>query len=141
MEVNGGSKAKKEKGSDRGLRPMLQLEEMLKRDQKVVTHIHKLSEIRKQYEALRDGDYEQVVVKNKQLIFARTYHEEKIYVALNLEEQEATLELRDQRGISLVDILGDNSEIPHENGQYRVILPAFSGRILVAKNKLKNTNI
>lgn len=128
-----GVEGKKEKGSDWNLRPKLQLEEMLKRDQKVVAHIRRLSEIRKQYEALREGGYEQVVVKNKQLIFARTYNEEKLYVALNLEEQEVTLEFRDQKGISLVDILEDNGEIPYENGQYRVVLPPFSGRILAAK--------
>lgn len=77
--------------ADLPLRPELSLEEMQGRKPELIRHIQKLAECRKNSRAVRYGSYEEVMVKNEQLVFARREGEEYRIVALNLSEQEAEL--------------------------------------------------
>lgn len=128
---------KKDKGSDEGLRPALDLLEMLKLDQKLARHICELSRIKKQYEVLTEGLYEQIIVKNEQLVFARTCGTSKVYVALNLADSEVVLKLKGSSKVPLMNILGTKEEIPLENNDYVVQLLPYSAKILVAKAEVK----
>lgn len=130
-------KGNKEKDSDQGLRPEFDLEEMLKLDQKLAKHIYELSVIRNQYKALSEGVYEPIIVKNEQLLFARTDGSSKIYIALNLAEDEAVLKMKGDSRVNLVNILGRKEAVPLEVGEYIVYLPAFSAKILVQEIELK----
>ena len=130
---------KKEKGSDQGLRPELDLGEMLKLDQTLVKHIYELSMIKRQYEALSEGGYEQIIVRNEQLLFARTCRTSKVYIALNLADSEAVLRMKQNDQVNLVNILGKKEVIPLEGGDYVVQLPRFSAKILVSEIELKET--
>ena len=132
-----GLEGKKDKGSDKGLRPELDLLEMLKLDQKLVMHIYELSTIKKKYKALTEGMYEQIIVKNEQLLFARTCGTSKVYVALNLADSEAVLKLKGNSNVPLINILGKKEEIPLEGNDYVVQVPPFSARILVAKIEVR----
>lgn len=137
-----GIEGKKEKGSDKSLRPTINLKEMLKQDQDIkeepteqtltfVEHIGKLAKIYEQYKVLQEGGFEQVVVRNQQLIFARNLGEERIYIALNLADTPIELEFKANSTWTLTDVLGEQEKIQCQNGQYKVQLEAFSGKILV----------
>lgn len=128
-----GIEGKKEKGTDKSLRPELDIEEMMLLDQSLTEHIGKVAKIRQENVALREGAFEQVVVRNLQLIFARTLGEEKVYIGLNLDENEAQLEFKGVEQKTLFNLLDENEEIVCENGQYRVKLTPFSGKIWIAK--------
>ena len=121
---------KKERGSDKSLRPTLDLEEMLAKDQSLVEHISKLAAIREQNIILQEGSYEQVVVRNQQLIFARVLGDKRVYVALNLQEQEMELEFRAMSEAVLVNLLDPEKKIACNNGQYKVNLKPFTSMIL-----------
>lgn len=128
-----GIEGEKQKGSDKSLRPELDLEEMLEGDQSLVEHISVLTGLRGEYKALREGGYEQIVVKNQQLIYARSYENQKVYVALNLEGTEAKMSFKDQSGHKYVDVLNNHKEIIFENDEYQIQLQPFSSQILVAE--------
>ena len=121
---------KKEQGSDKSLRPTLDLDEMLAKDQSLVEHISKLAAIRKQNVILQEGGYEQVVVRNQQLIFARVLDDKKVYVALNLQEEEMELEFKAMHDTGLVNLLDPEEKIDCNNGQYKVKLKPFTSMIL-----------
>ena len=74
--------------SDAPLRPCLELAEMTGRDQALCAHLSKLASIRAAFPALRYGDFENVVIKNEQLIYRRATPEQRVYVLLNLAEEE-----------------------------------------------------
>lgn len=131
-----GIEGKKISGTDKALRPELDIEEMLKQDQSLVRHIGKLSAIRKQYAALQEGSYEQIVVRNQQLIFARSLGDETIYITLNLQDESIELEFKEEIGKNLINVLDEEDEnIAYQNGQIKVKIPPFSGKILVDSEK------
>lgn len=120
---------KKEKGSDDNLRPSIDLETMTGESQALIMHIKKLCEIRKKQEALIDGSYEQVVVRNEQLIFKRETKTACVYVALNLSEKEETLAFKIKEDTKLVPLLIKESELSHLTGDIKITLPAYSAQI------------
>jgi glycosidase len=127
-------KGVKGKGTDLPLRPELELGKIGDSNDELFELIKKLGKIRTESEALRYGNYEQVVVKNEQFVFARTSDDDKVYVALNLSDKESYLdfELSFEKGIDLLD--------EHENiingGRIRLEIPAFSSKIIQeVKNK------
>lgn len=85
-----GIKAVKHDGSDADIRPCLNLSDFAD-DDPLYRHICKLGALRSEHEALRYGSYEQVCVRNEQLIYCRRYDEETIYVAFNLTDEEVNM--------------------------------------------------
>lgn len=120
----------KESGSDKSLRPELDIKEMLKKDQDLVSHIKRLAAIRKEQVILQKGNYEQVVVRNKQLIFSRNWQGQKIYVVLNLEDKQVNMCFDTIYAGSMKDYLS-NQILQINNGKVEIDLPAFSSMILV----------
>lgn len=53
--------------------------------------IQKLNTIRHQYKVFTDGDYTQLYVQNKQLVFRRRTNEEQIIFAINIDTQASTM--------------------------------------------------
>ena len=100
--------------ADLPLRPQLCLRDMQKENPKLIAHIKKLSEIRSASNALKVGDYEQVLVKNEQLVFARNYESETVLAAFNLTEQEITLSFR------------------YKDRDYEVALKEYESKIITA---------
>lgn len=100
--------------ADLPLRPQLCLRDMQKENPKLIAHIKKLSEIRSASNALKVGDYEQVLVKNEQLVFARNYESETVLAAFNLTEKEITLSFR------------------YKDRDYEVALKEYESKIITA---------
>ncbi len=82
---------------DYALRPALDIEKESNPD--LIEHIKMLAEIRKSSDALKEGTYEEVQVKNETLVFARVFKDEYVIVALNSTDKEQHLYF-DYRGES-----------------------------------------
>ena len=123
-----GVKGVREKSTDLPLRPELELEEINKTNDKLFKLIKKLGEIRCKSEALKYGNYEQVIVKNEQFIFTRTSKDDKVYIILNLSDKKSYLnfELSFAEGIDLLD----ENEIVIKGGKVNIEVPAFSAKII-----------
>lgn len=82
-----GQTGKKEQESDDSLRP-----EFTKPMPNGLTkYIKKLISIRNQSSALQKGEFKELVLTNKQFVFERNDQQERIIVALNLDDQEFTI--------------------------------------------------
>jgi len=121
-------KGVKGQGTDLPLRPELELEKIKEENDNLFELIKKLGKIRCGSEALKYGNYEQVIVKNEQFIFARTFNDDKIYIILNLSDKESMLdfELSFEEGIDLLD----ENEIVIKGGKINMAVPAFSSKII-----------
>lgn len=129
-----GVKGIKGKDTDLPLRPELELGKINNSDEKLFELIKKLGKIRCNSEALKYGDYEQVIVKNEQFIFARTSKNDKVYILLNLSDKESYLEfeLPFAEGIDLLD---ENRTVI-KGGKISISVQAFSSKIIKALEKI-----
>ena len=123
-----GIKGIKAKNSDLPLRPKLELDQIKEDNERLFELIKKLGKIRSESKALKYGNYKQIVVKNEQFVFSRTSENDKVYVILNLSEQESQLniELELAEGI---DLLEENETIIN-GGNVNISIPAFSAKII-----------
>lgn len=128
-----GVEGVKGSGTDLPLRPELELEKIKMGNKKLFELIKRLGKIRSGSEALKYGNYEQIVVKNEQFIFSRTSKGDKVYVILNLSDKTSNLEfnISFERGIDLLD---ENRAII-KGGKVNIEVPAFSAKIV---NQLKD---
>ena len=76
-------KGMKENGSDAPIRPSLNLNNM-DDNSRLIKHLEKLAYARKVSYPLKYGKYEQVVVRNEQLVYCRYVGDDRVYIALNL---------------------------------------------------------
>lgn len=118
-----GQTGKKEQGSDASLRP--KYEKPLPND--LTEYIKKLIVIRNQYKALQLGEYNERILTNKQFVFERVFENQKIIIALNLDENDYTISLNEQKSHSLID----NVEIDSLNN---VVLPPKSIHYYLIEN-------
>lgn len=116
-----GQTGKKEQGSDASLRP--EYEKPLPND--LTEYIKKLVEIRNKYKALQLGEYNEHILTNKQFVFERIFENQKIIIALNLDENEYTISLNEQKAHSLIDNISidslNNVILPPKSIQYYLI--------------------
>ncbi|MEM1484735.1 DUF1653 domain-containing protein [Oscillospiraceae bacterium PP1C4] len=120
----------KQNGSDAGIRPCLELGSIESADSHLLEHLKRLGEIRHALPALRYGSYEQILVKNEQLVYKRSTNEQAVYVALNLAENEAQLDFG-AAGTALTDALSPSEAFPVQSGGVSVTVPPCAARILV----------
>ena len=105
-----GFKAHKSQG-DPALRPCFENYE----ENELTELIGKLSEAKKNSKALNYGDFQSVVLNNKQCIFARRCDEDKVLVCINAEENEYTAYFNVESN-NVVDLLtGEKYEL---NGKF-----------------------
>ena len=123
-------KGERTKDSDAPLRPCLELKDMMELDPRLCTHLSKLAAIRSAFPALREGQFENVVIKNQQLVFRRATQDQRVYVALNLEPQEVHVEFPHQEPV-LQDVLNGNQIFNNDGGRTWLPVPPCSARILV----------
>lgn len=125
----------KERGSDWVLRPCLDLKEMQSKDQSLVEHISQLAHLKQELEVLNNGIYEEIVVKNEQLVFARNNGKEIVYTALNLSDQPVSLlfNVKSQEK-EFINLLKEEEKIPIDAGKCNLHLEAFEAKIL-SKNR------
>lgn len=121
----------KGKGSDDDLRPELNLAVLKKEDVTLINHIKVLSEAKKNLKALCYGTYKQIVVKNEQLIFERSYEDESVYVILNLADHDETMSFSIQDEVVLEDYLDNKKSYKAKDGTISIDMPAFTSKVLV----------
>ena len=116
-------KGTKQYGSDAQLRPCLKLQE----DSALTKHIATLGLLRKKLPVLFNGSYEQILLRNEQLVFKRQNQNEEVWVALNCAKEAYTLSLETNE--DLRDLL-NNTVYLSKDQQTRMTIPAKSACIL-----------
>jgi len=123
--------------SDRNLRPTLDLPTLQTRAPIpfLFQWIQQLVVIRKQQAALKNGDYQEIHIQNKQLVFMRTLANERVIVMINIDELpiQVTLQLPIQNAI-WNDLLQPGEVYSMQSDHLTLDIPSFGGRILLAKN-------
>jgi len=128
-------------GSDRALRPSLDLEKVAResRNRELARAIARLARVRSASPALRRGDYRQLFVGPEQLAFERRYEGETVIVAVNASAKTADLQV--PAGASagapaashLIDVLNDGKTYAAPGGRLRVDVPPGWARVLLGQ--------
>lgn len=128
-----GIEGKKERGSDWNLRPCLKLEQMKKNE---LTEIcAKLGALKKEYRELSEGQYQELLLTNRQFAFGRVLSNSAVVTALNNDDNEAVLEINAPVGASYaVDLLQGAKQVEYKDNHLRVTLAANSGTVLLLTN-------
>lgn len=118
--------------SDKKIRPYLDINEIAKtaKNKDLCKTIKKLSEIRKNSESLKYGNYTEIHKESEILIFERQSRNEKVYVLINISNNEYILKNKLKNG-NYRDIL-NNEDININDNQNIPIHPCW-GRILKKK--------
>lgn len=87
-----GIEGEKTKGiaADYPVRPYIRLNEMIY-NRELVEHIGMLATIREESDAIKYGDYQEILVRNEQLVFARTFKNEKKIVIFNVSDKNENI--------------------------------------------------
>ena len=91
------AKGKKE-DSDYALRPCFDKPEFTELSEL----LSQLAKLKKEQAALIYGDYENIHVNNRQLVFCRSFNTEQIFTAINADTQSAQVNIRDGEYIDLL---------------------------------------
>ncbi len=75
---------------DDALRPMLKGDDIGSMANSLTVYIQRLNEARRQSKAMRRGDYNQLYVRPRQLVFERTFEDERVICAINTDSQPHT---------------------------------------------------
>lgn len=129
-----GTQGSKQNGSDLALRSSFEETDKSGSNTKLIKHIADLATIRKQSPVLCYGTFEQVVVKNEQLIFKRTHEGTSIFALFNISDKESTLDFKTGDGNYAEDLLNTHEHFEIQNGHISVSMAPFCSRILIVKN-------
>ena len=127
-----GIEGRKEGGNDDPLRPAVDLKEILERkpNQKLTEWIRKLGEIHRDYPACVHGRYQELLLTNRQYAFARLLEDQGILVAVNNDEQEVQIEVREPLpGKTCRDLVKDET-VTAQNGVLKIQLEPGGSCIL-----------
>lgn len=114
--------------NDLELRPSLHLDYMNhNKNGDLISHIHKLSNIRSSSKALKSGVYKEILVRHEQFVFQRNKDEESIFVIFNSENKEISLDLNFLKHENFYDLLNERN-IQFQNGY--LTIPAYSSIIM-----------
>ena len=109
-----GIEGKKENGSDRNLRPFLDLKNMEEKSPHpdLLKAIKKFTSIRKKEPALCYGSYKELYLSSEQIVFAREKDEECIIIGVNSSDKKIDLNLNvpQYSGKTLIDLLNKGEE-------------------------------
>lgn len=88
-----GIQGKKIDNSDQPLRPVLDLDELIRKapQPKLPAHLANLAQIRQTLPALQSGSYRQIMVASQQFAFIREKNGQKVLVAVNSADQDAEI--------------------------------------------------
>jgi hypothetical protein len=131
-----GVKGIHENNSDDGLRPCLDLDELLSNGNlDLYNHIVRLGRIYSVYPALRTGSYQTVIVRNRQLLFKKELNGQVVYVALNLDETDYGFNFHVNED-SLVDLITNTTVEINGNHDAYVNVKPFSSMVIVTDDIL-----
>lgn len=122
-------------GSDDGLRPALDLDELeaQNKDSRLLEEISQLGRLRQESEVLAKGKYEELMLTNRQFAFGRIMENEAVITVVNNDEQEASVNVPVHvKGILAKDVFS-GEELTIENGTIHITVQKNSGRIFHVK--------
>lgn len=119
--------------SDHELRPCLDLGNIPNPNNELCDFLCKLGTVRTSLEALKYGDFENIVIKNEQLVFRRRTSAQTAYIALNLSDNNSEVGFNVDGNFVLTDVLNNNEKF-NANGYISISMPPHSSRILVPNN-------
>ena len=127
-----GIEGKKERFSDDSLRPALSLADYTDAVTKnpYTMLIAALGNIRQRTPALSYGDYNELLLTNRQYAFSRSYDGEIVLVAVNNDDNDSYLRLQAGDAVEYMDMLSGET-IPVQDGHIDVKISANSGQIWV----------
>lgn len=131
-----GIEGQKQGGNDDPLRPAVNLEEVLKEQKNsgILKWVTWLGKMHREYkECLAYGRYRELLLTNRQYAFARFTEEKCLVVAVNNDEQEASVSIpAPGQDMSYVN-LQTKEEYTTENGRIQITLQAAGSAVLVSK--------
>lgn len=123
-----GIKGEKNNGSDKPLRPYIDLNNANYPEPKLTDFIKQLAVIRNNSKALKNGTYKQLFVTyEQQFAFERVYGNEKVVIVINTSDSIATVNLRSS-GDTFYDVL--NNEPVNGESLSKLTIQSHWGRIL-----------
>ena len=125
-----GIEGLKEKNSDNNLRPSLDINNIVSDNKDIIYHVRKLGKIRSSIEALKYGAFNEVITRNQQVIYKRSYNNEDVYIALNISNSDYEFNFNVGINNELKDIL-NNQSINVINGNAKFSLNPYKGAILI----------
>lgn len=115
--------------SDHDLRPCVNLQDIVHND--LLEHIKKLGFVRRNLEALKYGDFENINIQNEQLVFRRRTAGQTVYVVLNVNDNQQYAGFNTDGGGVLTDVLNNDQIFHIDNGYANIPVDGASARILV----------
>ena len=134
-----GIEGKKEKFSDASLRPALDLENYKNAvtENPCTALIAALGKIRQDTPALSYGNYNELMLTNRQYAFARDLDNVRVIVTVNNDDNTTDMNLpAGNTAIYIGALSGNRAEI--QGGRIHVTIPANSGDIWIPEEQLKN---
>ena len=119
--------------SDYDLRPCLDLNNVPNANMQLCAHIAKLSRVRLALDGLKYGKFENVNIRNEQLVYKRFTDHQTVFVLFNLTDRHERLGFDSRCNAKLTDVLNGN-EVFDCNGWVEVDMPPYSSRILVVND-------
>ena len=122
-----GIRGIKENGSDKALRPYIDIEKRSSYSTWLTGYISRLALIRQKEQALKYGNYQHIYWEYKRpFVFGRFYENERIYIAVNIADHDEVINLSAQYNGRFWDLL---QEEPVFNS-HRIQMKPHSVRIL-----------
>lgn len=128
-----GIDGKKENGSDWNLRPYLDIRdyENAESDNVITALCKKLGQLKKDYQELTYGRYQELALTNRQFAYGRILNDTAMVMVLNNDDSAATVELNAPVGApTATDMLGIAENLRFENGHLSVSLPPNRGTVI-----------
>ena len=116
--------------SDRALRPAISMENGQKLDCELTELIRQLGQIHTEHECFHSGQYQELLLTNRQYAFSRSSKNSLTVTAANSDDGESTLSIPVGVSAGQAVNLIDGTSIPFENGRLTLTLPGNSGAVL-----------
>lgn len=125
-------KGKKEEGGDSVLRPSISIDEM--KPNRFTSYIAKLAEIHGRNSELSLGEYRELLLTNRQWVYARCDHDSCVVTALNndVSERTVTVTLPQNSGFAM-DLFSEEELMVQGSNQLTIAIPGNGGRLIKVK--------
>lgn len=122
-------------GSDDGLRPALNLDQLQSENvnSKLLKEVGQLGKLKQQSSVLARGQYEELMLTNRQFAFKRMLDNEAIVTIVNNDEQPANVYVPVKMQAAEAKDVFSGEVVPIENGSIQTTLEKNSGRIFYIK--------
>lgn len=129
-----GIEGRKERHSDKSLRPALSYDDYKdNKDNPYTNIITVLGKLHKELPALSYGDYKELLLTNRQYAFARITSEQIVLICVNNDDTGSTLSISAEGNNEYICAFSGNT-VKAENGRITIELNGCSGEILYSAN-------